>query len=529
MSSDYVIVGAGLSGTVLASRLSEDPNVTVTVLEAGSAPFRDNNIDIPGNLFNILGNPAYDWAFFSTPQKHLGDRPVFLPRGKNIGGSSLDSLVPYFKKSETLIYDEETATKYGLKFDLEFHGTSGPLKKRIPAYINAVTVPWIETVKGLGIKHNPDPAYYEPIQSRHNLKVISGALVTKVLTSGSNPVNVTGVEYLKDGVLHVINATKEVILSAGSYKTPQILELSGFGDPEVLKKFDIDVIVDLPGDHVSATYTAKLKLGVETWTKMEDPAFAQKQVELFKTNGTGLLSGLPIVYAFLPLKDFDKDGVLAELAEKISVPDTPAFNLQKEWVRDEQVPFLEISGYDQFIPGTLQTPEPGVDYMSSSMILLHPFNHGSVHVSSIEPTSAPTIDHNYLDNKLDIKILVEGFKLTRKIYDSAPLKDLIEQEVSPGPEIQSDAELEQYIRKVVGSCFHPLGTASLLPRKDGGVVDARLKVYGTRNLRVVDASILPVELGAPLQATLYAIAEKKYRRLIRHSQAADLIKEDGQK
>lgn len=148
---------------------------------------------------------------------------------------------------------------------------------------------------------------------------------------------------------------------------------------------------------------------------------------------------------------------------------------------------IRLGGYDRFMPGTLQAPEPGVDYISSSVILLHPFNQGSVHISSKEPTAVPVIDHNYLDNELDIKMLVKGYKLVRDIFNSDPLRTLIEQEVSPGPDIQSDEEIAEYAKKVMGSTFHPIGTASLLPRKDGGVVDARLRVYGTRKLRVVSA------------------------------------------
>ncbi|KAG6871848.1 hypothetical protein C0995_015789 [Termitomyces sp. Mi166 len=530
-SPDYVIIGAGLSGTVLASRLSEDPTVIVTVLEAGTAPFHDNDIDTPGYFRNNIGVPTKDWAFFSTPQKNLGDRPVFLPRGKNVGGTSL---------SETFTFEDENAAKCGFKFDKEYYGTSGPLQRTVPRYFDAISLPWIQTVQKFGVKANPDPlpnrpqnagdntgtwittgtldkksvrssaasAYYEPNQSRPNLKIILGAQAARVIVSGKETLVATGVEYLQDGVLHRINATKEVILSAGSYKTSQILELSGIGDPEVLKKFGIEATVNLPGDHVTATFTAKLTPGHQTWAKMSDPEFAKAQEEEFKATGGGMLSGLPSAFAFLPVKDLDKDGAIASLVRKLSLPSSPVTEMQKQWVQNDKVSFLELSAFDRFIPGTLRAPETDADYMSSTLILMHPFSYGSVHITSSDPTAVPAIDHNYLDNEVDIKILVEGYKLLREIYKKSPLKEHIMAEVSPGLGIQTDADITQYIRKTIGTTFHPIGTASMLPRKDGGVVDARLKVYGTQNLRVVDASVLPIHLSAHLQGTLYAVAEK---------------------
>ncbi|KAG6811201.1 hypothetical protein H0H92_008563 [Tricholoma furcatifolium] len=563
-SDDYVIIGSGLAGTLLATRLSEDPTVTVTVLEAGSADFHDENIDTPGEnlryLVNNLGNPAKDWAFFSTPQKHLSDRPIFLPRGKNIGGSTLlnfieynratsveydvfeklgsygwnwDNLLPYFKKSQSLEFREEDAAKAGIKFNKEYHGASGPLKITVPRYLDAVALPWVESVNSLGIKANPDSsdgdntgvwittttldskstrssagsAYYEPNQSRPNLKVIMGAHASRIITSGKDVVVATGVEYLKDGVLHTINATKEVIVSSGTYKTPQILELSGLSDSKVLSKFGISTVVDLPGVGNNLQVTACWILQSARSLIVADtpgPFFSSK------ASAGGMLSGLPSAFAFLPFKDFDKSGEIASLVHKLPLPTGSTLNIQKSWVKDDRVPFLELSAYNRFQLGTLPAPVAGDDYISSTIILLHPFNTGTVHISSSDVTAAPEIDHNYLDNEVDVKILAEGYRLTRKIYSTAPLKEHIESEVSPGKEIDTDAQFAEYIKKTLGSTFHPIGTASMLPRQDGGIVDSRLKVYGTKNLRVISAH---------LQGTVYAIAEK----------AADPIKEDAQK
>ncbi|KAG5723044.1 Choline dehydrogenase [Termitomyces sp. T112] len=394
-SSDYVIIGAGLSGTVLATRLSEDPAIVVTVLEAGTTSFHDDNTDIPGKFFDNIGAPGKDWSFFSIPQKGLGDRPVFLPRGKNIGGSSLlnfmeynrassveydsfeklgsdgwnwKSLVPYFRKAN------EQAATYGFQFDKDYYGTSGPLQRCVPRYLDQVALPWIESIKSLGVKANPDPnagdntgvwittatldrnsvrssaasAYYEPNQSRPNLKIICGAQATRIILSGKDTLVANGVEYLVDGVLHTINATKEVILSAGTYKTPQILELSGIGDPEVLKSFGIEVAVNLPGvgnnlqvDHVTATFTAQLKPGHETFARLADAEFERMQKDLFKATGRGMLAGVPAAFAFLSFKDLDKDGSIANLVADLSLPTTPVSDVHKQWVCDNTVSFLE--------------------------------------------------------------------------------------------------------------------------------------------------------------------------------------------
>ncbi|KAG6860087.1 hypothetical protein C0995_015881 [Termitomyces sp. Mi166 len=524
LSSDYIIVGGGLTGTALAVRLSEDPAVIVTIIEAGGNNFHDEAIDIPGG-------------------------------GKGLGGSSL---------SETFTYKEEDADRYGIKFNKHCYGTSGPVQRTISPSLNVCAIPWLEAFKTWGMKFNQDPndganigvclatktldgrsirsssasAYYEPNRSRSNLKVITNALATRVMTSGEDLVIATGVEFVQDGVLQVIQAKKEVILCCGSFKTPQILELSGIGDPQVLKPLGIPVKVALPGvgnnlrsscslsffrnltysfteDHPCTVLTAKLKAGYESYEKMnEDPAFTQEQEEIFKATGTGMLvsSGLPSVAAFLSFKDFDHDGMIAKSVESLSLPDTAAFTTQREWVKNENVPFLEFNSFDKLL--SVEAPEPGARYLTSGLILMHSFDRGSVHINSNDPTASPDIDLNLLSNETDIKILIKAYKILREIHGIEPFRNYIDSEVSPGKAIETDEAITEYLRKTVITAFHPIGTASMLPREDGGCVDNQLKVYGTANLRVVDASILPLHVSAHLQATLYAFAEK----------AADIIK-----
>ncbi|KAG6871658.1 hypothetical protein C0995_001717 [Termitomyces sp. Mi166 len=496
--TDYIIVGGGLTGTALAVRLSEDPNVTVTIIEAGGDTFHDDVIDIPA--IAKLG-AAQGWGW--------------------------DDLLPFFLKSETFTYSEDDAKKYGMKFDARFRGVSGPVQRTIPRSMDGVVLPWIESLKGRGLEYNTDPndgdntglwlstktidtrsvrsssasAYYEPHQSRSNLNVVANAQATRILTFGRDSVLATGVEYIKDGSLHVIEAKKEVILCCGSYKTPQLLELSGIGDPK---------------DHITAIFTAKLKAGHESFESMTDPAFAKRQKDIYKTTGSGMLvsSGIPTGAAFLSFRDFDDDGSIAKSVDGLSLPDISTYNTQKEWVENDRVSFIEA------VPGSIANQEPGATYMSSGIILLHPFNRGSVHIASKDPTASPMIDPNFLSNETDLKILIKGYRILREVFRTEPLSSLIEGEILPGEDIETDEDLVEYLRKTVGTTFHPIATASMLPQEEGGCVDAQLKVYGTANLRVVDASIIPINLSTHLQATLYAIAEKF------SIQAADMIKSD---
>ncbi|KAG6819149.1 hypothetical protein H0H93_014882 [Arthromyces matolae] len=257
-------MSGGLVGAALATRLSEDPSVNVTIIEAGGENFHDETIDVPSKVYQNFGNPNFDWAFMSTPQPKLNGRPVFLPKYSYLTSStclfltvpavarvwearvyapseeyndiarlagegwSWDELQPYFRKSETLIRNEEDAKKYGAKY-LGHYGTSGPVKRSLPHSINAGALAWVEAFKARGIQHNADNAYYEPNKTRPNLNVILNAHATRILTSVDGLVTATGVEYLKGDSVHVLHANKEVIVSCGAFKTPQLLELSGLG------------------------------------------------------------------------------------------------------------------------------------------------------------------------------------------------------------------------------------------------------------------------------------------------------------
>ncbi|KAF7367188.1 Choline dehydrogenase [Mycena sanguinolenta] len=566
---DYIIVGGGLCGLVLAARLSEDPSVSVCVLESGSETFHNESIDVPANLAQTWGNPNHDWTFFSTPQKEADGRPIFLPRGKGLGGSTLINVMELTRassveydaieelgnpgwnwndpQSETFTYSPQEVETYGMHFDDNAHGTDGPLKKTFPRCMDTLVQPALQTAETLGIHRNSDPsagdnrgifvatksidtnatrssaasAYYEPNKNRPNLTVITGARVGRLLTvkgSGSGIV-IKGVEYLQGDALKVLEASKEVILCAGSYQTPQILELSGIGDPSIIGKLGIPVVLDLKSDHLVYTFTSRLKGKLETFDSMQDPEVAERQKKLYIEEKTGLLSATPSLFAFLPFDTVDKDGIILDSARNLKLEDANAaaqktFKLQQQWAANDRIPWIDINFIDRFMPGPGANFEPGKAYMTINVLLFHPFNRGSVHITSSDPLQNPAIELNALDNDVDLAVFVETYKFAQKFLTTGPLGALVEEVICPATELKTDDDIKKFLRQSLGSSFHPVGTVGMLPEKDGGCVDPTLKVYGTANLRVVDASIIPINMSAHPQATLYAIAEK----------AADIIK-----
>jgi len=443
-----------------------------------------------------------------------------------------------------------------MHFNAGVHGTNGPLKKTFPRYIDKLAQPALQTADILGIPRSPDPstgdnrgiflatksidtnavrssaasAYYEPNKSRPNLTIVSGARVTRLVTdpgSGAGII-VKGVEYSQDGTIRTIQASKEVILCAGSYTSPQILELSGIGNPTILKKNGIPVVLDLESvgenhqDHLTYTFTARLRGKIETYDSMQDPEVAKEQQKLYAEKRTGLLSTCPSLFTFLPLGTFNKDETIPEFARKMTLDDPNAaaqktFKLQQKWIENERIPWLDINFIDRFMPGPGAQYEPGKSYMTINIMLLHPFNRGSVHITSTDPLQYPAIEMKALEDNVDLSILVQSYKFARQFLTTGPLGALVEEEICPATELKTDDDIKAFIRQSLGSSFHPVGTVGMLPKEDGGCVDPDLKVYGTANLRVVDASVIPVIISAHLQATLYAIAEK----------AADIIKKQN--
>ncbi|KAJ3005324.1 hypothetical protein NUW54_g4388 [Trametes sanguinea] len=295
---DYIIVGGGTAGLVLATRLSEDPSKIVGVIEAGDWDPNVNAINIPGLCGSILGNPQYDWAFMSVPQKHANDRPVFQPREKAVGGSSMLNLLgysraaaheydaiealgnpgwnwqeflKYLKKTETTLPPSDIAKEQGLSPpDPKYHGDSGPIVKQYPTWFNPLHKSFLDTLEKLGVPRNADPdsginmggvtsfmtvdsnavrtysasSYYQPNAGRQNLVLLTNSKVAKInLREGTSPLRATGVDFISGEKRYTVSARKEVILAAGAFQTPQILELSGIGNKEILSKHGIHTFI----------------------------------------------------------------------------------------------------------------------------------------------------------------------------------------------------------------------------------------------------------------------------------------------
>ncbi|KAL0572990.1 hypothetical protein V5O48_008981 [Marasmius crinis-equi] len=598
---DYVIVGGGLAGLVLAVRLTEDPNITAGVLESGPEPTDgDPIIDVPAMMGRAVGDPKYDWMTFSTPQPDLNDREILISRARGIGGGSLinymymirpnkdefdrieelgtkgwnwDSILHYMKKSEQLIPTDlspEDQQKYAINTNHAVHGTTGPVQKTLGVVFSDFHADIVASATHFGVAKNLDAnagelggistgfasidpktakrssaysAYYVPNAARKNLIILSAATVNKCKViisddSASDLKRVTGVEFVHDGAATTVPVKREVILSAGSLGTPRVLELSGIGNPTLLSRLGITKHVDLPGvgenlqDHVMSFAIAETE-NYETLDMLADPEVLKEHQALYAQK-KGLLAAVPApAYVYVPASKMGDEsevskwhGQLRE-PEKLIHPDTPEsvkkgikkqFELMEKVWKEGRTVHGELASVAGHLPTPLHPPELGHRYSTVVSFLAQPLSRGYIHITSADPTAKVEVNPRYLSVESDFEMLVGLLKLGTKLYSYPPLANNVKGLVFPSlPEDESkrDQVLREYVRSACLSGIHPLGSAALMPRELGGVVDENLKVYGTSNLRVVDLSILPIMLATHPQTTVYAIAEK----------AADIIME----
>ncbi len=523
---DYIIVGAGSSGCVLANRLSANSKNSVCVLEAGP-PDWNPFIHIPAGFMKTLVNPNVNWLFKSEPSWGTDGRVIDIPRGKTLGGSSsingmvfnrgqnLDfdvwaqkgnkgwsysDLLPYFKKYEKRLGE----------FDDVYRGTQGELPITDLEYRDPLCEAFIKSAIEQGIPLNKDyngklqegvsyvqrttrgrfrvsaaKAFLKPAKSRKNLQIITNAFVTKINFNNKTAI---GVEYLiggRGGKKINLKANKEIILSSGVIKSPHILHMSGVGPVEDLKKLGIDVIHDLKGvgmnlrDHFAPRLTARAK-NVETVNE--------------KSRG------------FKLLKEIGKYIIGKQSIVNLSPTLVYCFWHSNEEIRnhDLQMTFTPAS-YKEGVQSTLDT-EPGFTVTAWQQ---RPESLGWIKSKTNDPFDAPLIQPNYLDAEEDKRVVVAGLKLSRRLMHSKSLSHYFDYEVYPGIEKQSDEDLLQVARERGTTTYHQMGTCRMGPKTDPtAVVDDNLKVYGLNNLRVIDASIMPTMLSANLHSGATLIGEK---------------------
>ena len=530
MQYDYVVVGSGSSGSVVAARLSEDGRCRVLVLEAGGSD-RTLRVLMPGwSQLNAYGDPRLDWRFKAEPDPTRGGQRDYMPRGKVLGGTSsinamsyvrgsredfdewaalgckgwdFESVVPYFRKSETF---EGGAGPY--------RGDRGPLsvsylRSRHPiseAFLEACVnagmprledynappaegVDYVQATQRRGWRHSAYRAYLWPARGRANLEIRTHAHARRVLFDGKRA---TGVEYTRDGRTERVRAARAVVSSAGAFGSPQLLMLSGIGPAQHLRALGLPVVHELPGvgenfqDHAGTGHTVRVNRS--TYNVQTRPWHYLVFGLQWLIAGRGPAS-TPMAQV-AGVRHSDHDGVRS------------------------RVQYL-------FTPGGYELGESGPKMLDraavSGFVNVHrPYSAGRVRLRSPDPLDAPAIHPNLLEDERDVETLRVGHKFLRGVFATEPLHRYVVEELSPGAKVQSDDEWRAFIRETAIGVYHPAGTCRMGHDRDA-VVDDRLRVHGVDGLYVVDASIMPFVVSANLNGNCIMIGEK----------ASDMIRAAG--
>ncbi|HEY0757048.1 MAG TPA: choline dehydrogenase [Ktedonobacteraceae bacterium] len=521
---DYIIVGAGSAGCVLANRLSADPQTNVLLLEVGGDD-KKLEIHVPAAFPKLFRTP-YDWEYYTEAEPAMGERKMYWPRGKVLGGSSsinamlyvrghhhdydawreagnegwgYSDVLPYFKKAE----NQERGPS-------EYHGVGGPLNVADQRYVNPLSRAFVEACVEAGIPANDDfngahnegagvyqttqkngarwstvNAYLQPALARTNLTVRPRTQVTRVLIENGRAV---GVAYTVNGQLETVRANREILICGGAVNSPQILLLSGIGPAEHLRAVGIDVLVDLPGvgenlqDHVVAGAAY----------------FSTKPVSLF----TAEKLSNQLAYLF-----FKKGPFTSTIAEAGGFVKTRP---------DLTLPDIQFHFAPTFFKNHGAEPAPGHGF-TIAPTLLHPRSRGRIRLRSSDPLAHAEIHANYFEDAEDIQTLLAGIKLSHELAHTRAFANFLGEENEPSTWKKSDSEIIEVMRQTAETIYHPAGTCKM--GQDAlAVVDTQLRVRGVEGLRVIDASIMPNVIGGNTNAPTIMIAEK----------AAEMIKQPVQ-
>lgn len=528
-SFDYIVIGAGSAGCVLANRLTESGRHSVLLLEAGG---KDSNpwIHIPLGYGKHFTNAAVNWLYKTTPDPDGVARSFLQPRGKVLGGTSsingmvyirghredynqwrqlgntgwsYEDVLPYFRKAENQQRGED-----------EFHGTGGPISVSDPYETHPVADALIESAVAAGHPRNNDfngahqtgfgykqwtirngrrnstaVGYLKPARKRANLTIATRAHASRLLFDGRRA---TGLEYMQDGTPKTALARREVIVSGGAYNSPQLLQLSGVGPAELLRTHGIDVVADMPGvganllDHVNAPLMFRLNQDLSANSIVNKLSVRMKTAMRYAVNRKGFLA-MGVSYA----------GGFFKVDPAAVSPDI-------------QAQLMMFSSHDV---GGDPHPFPGATIV---LALLRPESRGHVNITSADPFAAPDIQPRYLTAQKDRDVLIGSIRIMREITEQPAFQKFVAAEHEPGPDAQTDDELLDYIHRRGRTSYHPSSTCRM-GNDPTAVVDARLRVHGLEGLRVADASIMPTLVSGNTNAPTIMIGEK----------AADMILEDA--
>ncbi len=519
---DYIIVGAGSAGCVLANRLTEDPGARVLLLEAGGSD-RHPYIQIPLGLGKLWQQRMFDWGYDTEPEPHLDNRHVPIRRGKVIGGSSsvnvmvytrghrgdfdrwagegatgwsYADVLPYFKRSESWEGGEDP-----------WRGGDGPLSTQSARMADPIHDAWREAARRAGWPETGDGnggdgvglgraqftirggrrasaanAYLKPVLHRSNLTLRTGVLATRVATRAGRAV---GLHFLRQGEERYVEATREVILCGGAFNSPQLLMLSGIGPADHLRELGITPLLDLP---VGRNLRDHLAVALRWQRNPPDPFCHLMRLDRI---------ALAMARAWL-LRDGPATTLpLGLLAFVKSAPDLEAPDL--EFMLGVP-PFEAQPWFPGWRPPSLHT-------MGIRPVMLHPQSHGTVTLRSADPTTPVRIKSDFLSAPEDVATLRRGFQIARDLADQPAMDDFRGPKLAPGPEVRSDGDIDAWIRATVITVNHPLGTCAMGSRSDR-VLDPELKVRGIDGLRVVDASALPDMPSAHINAIVMMLAER---------------------